>query len=245
MTELFWLLCLTLVLLVLLVLWVLGKPIPRYRGAPPAEEPTPRQWVLGLLGLLVGIAAGLALGVWVYLFEPDLNNAGFAVATHDNVLLSAMCLGAGIALPLTVLLVRMLSSPETFQYFRAWDARIWRGVDTVKATPFAMLLLLFLGYLYLPGWITGDRDGLRHQTPLPFTTRSHSWSDLHQLRSVKQRRLIFGWWGDRPGAVWRFQDGSHYRAFVNADTDLQRLALATRWSSLRSGVRVEQRQRDD
>ncbi len=37
MTELFWLLCLTLALLVLVVLWILGRPIPRYRGAPPGD----------------------------------------------------------------------------------------------------------------------------------------------------------------------------------------------------------------
>ena len=245
MTELFWLLCLTLVLLVFVVLWILGKPIPRYRGPPAGEWPAPRQWALALLGLLVSLAAGLGLGVWVYVFEPDLDNAGFAVATHDSALLSAMCLGAGVLLPLSVLLAWALSSPAMFQYLRAWDARLWRGVDTVKATPFATVLFLCVGYLYLPGWIIGDRDGLHYQTPLPFSGHSHPWSELRQLRSLQQRRLIFDLWGDRPGAAWRFRDSSYYRVFANSNANPQRLVLAARWSSLRSGVTVEQRQRDD
>jgi hypothetical protein len=244
-TPLFWLFCLTLLLLAFLVLWILGKPIPRYRGTPPKAEPSPREWSLGLLGLLLGVTAGLAIGTYVYFWKPTGDDAGFSLPTQENAFLSALCLGAGVGLTLVVLCVWTLSSPASFQHFRAWDARVWRGLDTVKATPFAVLLFLCLGYLYLPGWITGDRSGLRYETPLPWSTHSHGWSDLRQLRATEQRRLMFGWWGNRPGAVWRFQDGSHYRVFASGAVNDQQLNLATRWSSLRSAVKVERRQRDD
>ena len=144
-------------------------------------------------------------------------------------------------MPLTWLLV----TTRTFHYFRALDAKLWRGVDTLRATPFALVLLFWFGYLYTPAWLIAGGQTLEYRTALPLGHRAHSWKELKELRAVKEQRLMFGWWGAWPGVVWRFGDGTRYQAFLSEKVSGRELTLAVKWSTRCSGVRVERRKRDD
>lgn len=245
MTPLFWLLCLTFVLLVFLVLWILGKPFPRYRGGEPGEPPAPGQRLRALVGFLVGLSAGAAVGIRVFTWQPDEAGAGFVLPTHQSPFLSALCLGAGVGLPLAVLGVWVLTSRSTFQYLRAWDGYAGRGLDAVKAMPVAALLFLAMGYLHLPAWLRGDAEGLHYQTPLPWVAASHPWSQLRTLRAVEEKELLLDVWAVRPGLAWGFGDGARYRAHASDVVKTRELAVAARWSSRASGQELEHRKRDD
>jgi len=244
-TPLFWLLCLTLVLLVFLVLWVVGKPFPRYRGGAPGESPAPGQWLRAFLGFLVGLSAGGAVGIWVFTWRPAQDAAGFVLPTHESSLVSALCLGAGIGLPLAVLWVWMLTSRTSFSYFRAWDGHACRGLDAVKAIPMAALLFLAAGHVYLPAWVSGNAQGHHYQTPLPWVAASHPWSELRTLRAVEEKELLLDVWAPRPGMAWGFEDGARFSVYASGAVKTTQLALAARWSSRASGLRLERRKRDD